>query len=232
MRSSLPTAQTRGWVKSEIGSGLFGDLRDENAFEDIARTAVGLVPTSPCVLLSARRGPMTAPEHIGLATAHFDPKENCLSDNPDRFASFAVLLALAHAAPTVYDEHKRVQRMWKAVERHMPFMPRAHAVDGLRLILRNREGILIGLDELSDGERAALLLLAEVALRHPEHGLVLIDEIEQHLHLRWQTEILDALTALEPTAQFVITTQADYVAASAPRDALRIADWEADPHAQ
>lgn len=84
------------------------------------------------------------------------------------------------------------------------------------------------LPRLSDGQRAVLLILGELALRNPAEGMVLIDEIEQHLHPRWQRAMLDALFSLLPDAQLIITTQAPYVAASAPDDVVTIGDWTRD----
>jgi predicted ATP-binding protein involved in virulence len=110
----------------------------------------------------------------------------------------------------------------------MPDMPRPVDVHGLRLLFETPEGTVVSLRQLSDGQRAILLIMSEIALRNPAHGVVLIDEIEQHLHPRWQRALLEALLALLPTAQYIITTQAPYVAASAPDDVITIGDWERD----
>jgi hypothetical protein len=47
-------------------------------------------------------------------------------------------------------------------------------------------------------------------------GLLLIDEVENHLHPRWQKRVLPALRALFPNVQIVATTHAPLVLASVP----------------
>ena len=82
---------------------------------------------------------------------------------------------------------------------------------------------------LDEGERAVLLIFGELAIRSPKGGgLVLIDELEQHLHPRWQRAALGALVALLPSAQFIFTTQSPYLAACAPDDVVELGDWTRD----
>jgi predicted ATP-binding protein involved in virulence len=71
-------------------------------------------------------------------------------------------------------------------------------------------------------------MFGEIALRAPKDGVVMIDEVEQHLHPRWQRAVINALPALVPTAQIILTTQSPYVAACAPDDTLKLGDWERD----
>ena len=78
------------------------------------------------------------------------------------------------------------------------------------------------LSQLSSGERALLLLVADIARRaailNPQlpdplqsEGIVLIDEIELHLHPKWQREVIPALLATFPNIQFLITTHSPQV---------------------
>ena len=45
-------------------------------------------------------------------------------------------------------------------------------------------------------------------------GVVLVDEIETHLHLELQKKILPILTTLFPNIQFIITTHAPFILSS------------------
>lgn len=45
-------------------------------------------------------------------------------------------------------------------------------------------------------------------------GIVLVDEIETHLHLELQKKILPVLTGLFPNIQFIITTHSPFVLSS------------------
>jgi len=81
-----------------------------------------------------------------------------------------------------------------------------------------------GFNELSDGYSAFLSIVTELLLRMEAHGnqrkaydmegVVLIDEIETHLHVDLQKKILPFLTAVFPDIQFVISTHSPFVLSS------------------
>ena len=94
------------------------------------------------------------------------------------------------------------------------------------IIDKNNEDL--SLDQLSDGEKSALILICDIARRlaiaNPiekngdfstvlknGNGVVLIDEIDLHLHPLWQKEILQALVNTFPSLQFIVTTHSPYV---------------------
>lgn len=101
--------------------------------------------------------------------------------------------------------------MWKVLAKYLPEMPVPIHADGLLLWFRTQRGTEVPLHKLSDGERAVLLLFGELALRAPEEGVVLIDELEQHLHPRWQLGVLEGIGSLLPNAQLIVTTQSPYL---------------------
>ncbi len=98
----------------------------------------------------------------------------------------------------------------------------------------NKRGVKKGLklSQLSAGEKAIVMLVADIARRiaianpglymneegtdrNPDYapnilqnatGIVLIDEIDLHLHPKWQRLVLPALTATFPNIQFIVTT--------------------------
>jgi len=86
------------------------------------------------------------------------------------------------------------------------------------LAIKGPWGSFLPVSSLSDGYRATLSwildLLGWALLRDrgiPDsllEGLVLLDEIEQHLHPRWQRRILGQLRKQFPGIQFVVTTHA------------------------
>ena len=90
------------------------------------------------------------------------------------------------------------------------------------------------LHSMSDGYRGTISLIADIAYRmatlNPalrEHvletpGVVLIDEIDLHLHPHWQARILDDLVRVFPNVQFITTTHSPVVVASVPRNNIRI----------
>jgi len=86
---------------------------------------------------------------------------------------------------------------------------------GLRLALRGDErgkilaqqegGDPYGIQELSDGERAAFLLSASVITAKPD-SLFLIDEPERHLHRSISSSLISSLLQDRPDCAFVIST--------------------------
>ncbi|WP_375469341.1 AAA family ATPase [uncultured Nostoc sp.] len=78
------------------------------------------------------------------------------------------------------------------------------------------------INQLSDGEKCLLAMVGDLARRLaianpglPDplqgNGVVLIDEIELHLHPKWQREIIPALTRTFPNCQFIVTTHSPQV---------------------
>ncbi|MEP0816202.1 AAA family ATPase [Trichocoleus desertorum GB2-A4] len=80
----------------------------------------------------------------------------------------------------------------------------------------------LSINQLSDGEKCLLAMVGDLARRlaiaNPGladplqgEGVVLIDEIELHLHPAWQREVIPALTRTFPNCQFIVTTHSPQV---------------------
>ena len=92
----------------------------------------------------------------------------------------------------------------------------------------------MALHMLSDGYRTTLSMIADIAYRMAvlnsllgervleTPGVVLIDEVDLHLHPLWQARILDDLLDIFPNVQFVVTTHAPIVIATARRENVRV----------
>ena len=96
--------------------------------------------------------------------------------------------------------------------------------------------------QLSDGEKMLLLLICDIARRltlanyvqsitQPFNfnflqgsGIVLIDEIDMHLHPKWQRNVLRALTKTFPNIQFIATTHSPQVLSRVQRESVRVLD--------
>jgi predicted ATP-binding protein involved in virulence len=85
-----------------------------------------------------------------------------------------------------------------------------------------KQGQELIINQLSDGEKCLLAMVGDLARRlaiaNPGlsdplqgSGVVLIDEIELHLHPKWQREIIPALTRTFPNCQFIVTTHSPQV---------------------
>lgn len=87
---------------------------------------------------------------------------------------------------------------------------------------------------MSDGYRSTALMFADIARRmaqlnpqlgesaHLAPGIILIDEVDLHLHPRWQARILEDLRSAFPAVQFIVTTHAPIVISSVEARHLRI----------
>lgn len=85
----------------------------------------------------------------------------------------------------------------------------------------NQDGREFGFNQLSDGYSAIIDIIADLILKMQNHdsltrayekeGIVLIDEIETHLHLELQRLILPMLTRVFPNIQFIVTTHSPFV---------------------
>ncbi|MGD1872616.1 MAG: AAA family ATPase [Mastigocoleus sp.] len=80
----------------------------------------------------------------------------------------------------------------------------------------------LNVNQLSDGEKCLLAMVGDLARRlaiaNPGRdeplqgdGIVLIDEVELHLHPKWQRDIIPALIKTFPNCQFIVTTHSPQV---------------------
>jgi hypothetical protein len=125
----------------------------------------------------------------------------------------------------------RLETIWSRLNAALPQMDSSFS--GIRMdegaehlvprIIRN--GIALELAELSDGYQAMLVVVLDLMLRYaylfregdPLAGsaLVGIDEVDLHLHPRWQRTVLTQLTGLFPNTQFILTTHSPIVVQAA-----------------
>ena len=91
-----------------------------------------------------------------------------------------------------------------------------------KIVLPDREPF--GLNEMSDGYSAILRIVMELInlmeaksgkyCDYTMPGIVLIDEIETHLHIELQKEIMPFLTDMFPNVQFIVSTHSPFVISS------------------
>ncbi|AWB84706.1 AAA family ATPase [Corynebacterium liangguodongii] len=94
---------------------------------------------------------------------------------------------------------------------------------------------------LSDGLRAMATLVADIARRAcqlnphlgsraPEKttGIVLIDEVDLHLHPEWQQRVLGGLRNAFPNVQFIVSTHSPQVLSSATKHEIRVISQDSE----
>ncbi len=97
-----------------------------------------------------------------------------------------------------------------------------------------KAGIRLDIDQLSHGAKSILAIAAELAMRccalNPhlkQHapsktaGIVLIDEIDLHLHPKWQQHVIADFRQCFPKMQFIITTHSPAVLSTVKKENIR-----------
>lgn len=139
----------------------------------------------------------------------------------------AIKQLLNHFPDTIF-ENLRIERSRKEVNG----MAQNRSQEFDLTITKNKNADL-KISQLSQGERSIIVLVADLARRlslaNPSlenrlegEGVVLIDEIAQHLHPQWQRMVLPALSNTFPNLQFIVSTHSPFVAQSVGLDNLII----------
>jgi predicted ATP-binding protein involved in virulence len=110
------------------------------------------------------------------------------------------------------------------------------------LVARHDQQGDLPVDWLSDGIRNMIAMVADIAFRatklNPQFGadaalqtpgIVLIDEVDMHLHPAWQQTVLQNLMEAFPRVQFIVTTHSPQVLTTVPSECIRILSVETPP---
>jgi AAA domain, putative AbiEii toxin, Type IV TA system len=84
--------------------------------------------------------------------------------------------------------------------------------------LLDRNGRVYDLAEMSSGEQAVFPLAYEFVRLDIKRSIVLIDELELHLHPPEQQRLLAALPKIGPDCQFLITTHSEFLTSAIPNE--------------
>lgn len=138
---------------------------------------------------------------------------------------------LSHFPNTQFSDLRIVRtRMENLKTRDLRF--NLHPVTPVLVI--NKNGQDFNIAQLSDGEKTLLMLVVDIARRlaianpslgenaHQGEGIILIDEIESHLHPQWQRIVIPALMDVFPNCQFIITTHSPQVLSNIHKECVFI----------
>lgn len=107
----------------------------------------------------------------------------------------------------------------------------------LEIVIKRKNDTLeyLPLHQLSDGIRTILTMVADIAYRmavlnsflldeciRKTPGIVLIDEVDMHLHPAWQKNIIQDLRSTFPQVQFIVTTHAPSILANTSNKNIRV----------
>lgn len=94
-------------------------------------------------------------------------------------------------------------------------------VDQNREIVFNDNGVEVAIDQLSDGYRSVTAWIGDLVRRLVQafpndplnaQGIVLVDEIDIHLHPAWQRKIVEDVRAMFPNLQFIVSSHSPFIA--------------------
>jgi hypothetical protein len=131
------------------------------------------------------------------------------------------------------DAERQMQFGIKAINKLLPEGVEFDRVTEEGRICFNINGMVVPTTSLSDGYRSILALAGDLVWRlilafpesqNPlaEEGVVLIDELDIHLHPVWQRHIAGWLREQFPNLQFIVATHSPLIAAGAGEDALTL----------
>lgn len=103
------------------------------------------------------------------------------------------------------------------------------------LVLHHKEQGMMPIELLSDGIKNMLAMVGDIAYRcallnshlgaeaaQKSQGVVMIDEVDMHLHPRWQQTVISGLLEAFPNIQFIVTTHSPQVLSTVPDECIRI----------
>lgn len=103
------------------------------------------------------------------------------------------------------------------------------------LVLSHADKDKLKLEQLSDGIKNMVAMVADIAYRcchlnaHlgvdapvKSSGVVLIDEVDMHLHPKWQQTVIKGLTTAFPNLQFIVTTHSPQVLSTVGKESIRV----------
>ncbi len=196
------------------------------------------VPRPLAVLFSTRRAVPSdrAATKAAAAGGHAAAFAEAFSARELRLVEFAAWMRAQSALAKEKPNASRVLEAFEnVVQRFLPGYTNFRvADDDAPKLLIDRYGVTVPVRQLSDGERGSLALVLDLTRRlaqaNPQlsdpaaegPAIVLIDEVDLHLHPKWQREIIKNLPAAFPKAQFIATTHSPQVIGEVPHDRIQI----------
>lgn len=111
----------------------------------------------------------------------------------------------------------------QALTRFLPAFGHLEATANPPRLFIKKDGVRLEIAQLSHGERSFIAMVTDIAVRlalaNPEtndplsdgYGIVLIDELDLHLHPKWQRNIVEYLKKTFKNVQFIVTTHSPFI---------------------
>jgi len=226
-------------------------LKDLNAYADHFIDALNTDTSIALPILAyygTGRGVFDIPERrrgFGKNFERLDAYTQCLDPKTNFRKFFEFFYFLEDAERREKEEHQsfahrkpELEVIRLAISRFLKDFSNPHTKTApLRFLLERGEGTekeAFNIEMLSDGFRTSIAMVMDIASRMAEanphmgiealssHGVVMIDEIEMHLHPRWQQTIIPDLQRTFPNIQFICTTHSPQVLTTVDKSSIRL----------
>ncbi len=155
----------------------------------------------------------------------YDSKNEGQANYRSLFAWFRELEDIENAnlrETGVLTENRQLKAVRQAIVDTVPGFDELKVKRSPRGFVIKKYGQEFRFDQLSDGEKAYIAIVADIArklgMTHPSladslqaPGIVMIDEVDLHLHPSWQRDVVPQLAKTFPYVQFFMTTHSPYV---------------------
>lgn len=141
----------------------------------------------------------------------------------------------AHSSIEV-NEINLSKKVKEAIYKFMPSVKNIrikYTLNSIDLVM-DKNGVTISALQLSQGEKSLFSLVGDIARRmvmlNPSlkanpldgHGIILIDEIDLHLHPMWQQQVVRRLNKTFKNIQFILSTHSPQVLSTVSHESIRI----------
>jgi predicted ATP-binding protein involved in virulence len=224
--------QTVTTGKIDYGTGKLYDLNFQQLGHDILTHIEGgnqfdlpLIAFYECDRLWLPKHDLKTEESAKAKYSRFDPYVDCFHTGADHKAVGEWLLKHELASLQKKEETPVLQSIRNAARAALEGCAGLRFdFEESRVLIEYEDGRTIPFEHLSDGQRTMLGLFCDLARRaavlNPHlggeasaltSGVVLIDELDLHLHPRWQRRIIEDLRRTFPKIQFICTTHSPFV---------------------
>ncbi len=200
----------------------YGRYRRVHYSEQMEEPASG-----PEILGPEWRGAASAPRYEDLESAAITGPRTLTLTRPDNH-----MLRDLSAFLVKLNERRsylpKAETAWRRLQASLAEL--GQGLEGIEIVRRRgrdlpmivRRGVRLELQELSDGYQAVLVIVFNLILRYVylpttsddpmrTEALVIVDELDLHLHPRWQRGVVAQMAHLFPATQFVVSTHAPAV---------------------
>lgn len=203
-------------------------------------------PTPVIAFYGASRGYIEVPQRVRRTKVDYDYPATALLNALEAFTNFRELLAwFDRAESTELRKNKGLpvsefvtSPILDAVREAILELLRGEYVNphfnGVHkfVVQRKLDGAELFVDQLSQGYQSMLALTMDFARRlgianpfienvRNGEGIMLIDEVDIHLHPTWQQRVLDDLMKAFPNTQIIVTTHSPQVLSTVSREHIR-----------